>query len=77
VQWIAGLKALFISQGYDAVTAAQKALALAYRTTQAQASALSFENSFWVMSLVIAALIPLPMIMRRPKPGERQPSMGH
>ncbi|HUE01506.1 MAG TPA: DHA2 family efflux MFS transporter permease subunit [Bryobacteraceae bacterium] len=74
---IGGLKAVFMSQGYDAVTAAQKALTLAYRMIQAQASTLSFENSFWVMSLVIAGLAPLPMIMRRPKPGERQTSLSH
>ncbi len=74
---IGGLKAVFMSQGYDAVTAAQKALTLAYRMIQAQASTLSFENSFWVMSLVIAGLVPLPLIMRRPKPGERQTSLSH
>jgi DHA2 family multidrug resistance protein len=76
-RWLAGMKAVFLSQGYDAVTATQKAMALAYGTVQAQASALSFENSFWVMSLVIACLVPLPMIMRRPKPGERQTSLSH
>jgi len=73
--WIAGLKALFVSQGYDAATAMQKALAVAYRTVQAQASTLSFENSFWVMAIVVACLSPLPFLMRRPKPGEQQPSM--
>ena len=46
-------------------------------SSQGQASTLSFVNSFWVMSLAIACLVPLPMIMRRPKPGERQPSLGH
>jgi len=76
-RWLGGLKAVFISQGYDAATAGQKALALAYRSVQAQASALSFENAFWIMSLVIACLIPLPFVMRRPKPGEQQPSLGH
>jgi DHA2 family multidrug resistance protein len=76
-RWLAGMKAVFLSQGYDAVTATQKAMALAYGMVQAQASALSFENSFWVMSLVIACLVPLPMIMRRPKPGERQTSLSH
>ena len=73
--WLTGLKALFVSQGYDAVTAAQKALALAYRSVLAQANTLSFENSFWIMSLIVACLSPLPFLMRRPKPGERQPSL--
>ena len=76
-QWITGMKAVFQSQGYDAVTAAQKAMALANRVVQSQASTLSFENAFWIMSLVVACLAPLPFIMRRPKPGERQPSLAH
>jgi DHA2 family multidrug resistance protein len=68
---------MFISQGFDAATAAQKALALAYHTVQAQANAISFQSSFWIMSLVVACLVPLPFVMRRPKPGERQPSASH
>ena len=74
-QWLSGLKGVFLSQGYDAATAAQKALALAYQTVQAQASTLGFESSFWIMAVIIACLAPLPFIMRRPKPGERRPSL--
>ncbi|HLK68576.1 MAG TPA: DHA2 family efflux MFS transporter permease subunit [Bryobacteraceae bacterium] len=74
-RWLNGLKALFVSQGYDAVTAAQKATALAYQTVLAQANTLSFENCFWIMSLVVACLSPLPFIMRRPKHGEPQRGM--
>jgi MFS transporter, DHA2 family, multidrug resistance protein len=76
-RWLAGLKSVFLAQGYDAATAANKAMALAYQTVQAQANALSFENSFWIMSIIIGCLSPLPFIMRRPKPGERQPSGTH
>ena len=66
-QWLKGLQSIFVGQGYDAATAMQKALAMAYGTVQAQANALSFQNSFWIMGLVIACLSPLPFIMRRPK----------
>lgn len=76
-QFLSGLQHLFLQQGYDAATAAEKALALAYQTVQQQASALSFENSFWIMSAVVALLTPLPFIMRRPRLGERQPSAAH
>jgi len=76
-QFLDGLKALFTSLGFDPVTASTKALAMAYQTVQQQASALSFVNSFWIMSVVIAFLTPLPFIMRRPKRGEPQPSMMH
>lgn len=76
-QLLTSLQAAFISQGYDAVTAAKKALAMAYQMIQAQASALSFVNSFWIMSLIIICLTPLPFIMRRPRPGEARPRAAH
>ncbi len=46
-------------------------------TVQSQANAVSFKNSFFVMSVIIACLSPLPFIMRRPKQGERQTSAAH
>jgi DHA2 family multidrug resistance protein len=73
--WLAGLKAVFVAQGYDTATAAREGMALAYRILQGQANTLSFESSFWIMSLIVACLVPLPFLMRRPKPGEQQPSM--
>lgn len=76
-QFLNGLTALFLSQGYDAATAGKKAMSMAYFTLQSQANALSFKNSFFVMSVIIACLSPLPFIMRRPKQGERQPSAAH
>ena len=69
-QMLNGLTAMFVSQGYDAATAARKALAMAYLTVQQQANAVGIDNSFWIMSLLIGCLVPLPFIMRRPKPGQ-------
>ena len=66
---LASSKALFISKGFDSVTAANKAMAQMYQTVQAQASALSYMNCFWVMSVIVIALVPLPFIMRRPPAG--------
>ncbi len=76
-QMLDGYKAMFLSHGFDASVATKKALALAYQTVQQQSGALSFMNSFWVMSLLVSILIPLPFIMRRPKRGEAQPSAVH
>jgi DHA2 family multidrug resistance protein len=75
--YLDGLTAMFIGRGYDAATAAQKAMAMAYLTVQSQANALSFKNAFFVMSVIIACLSPLPFIMRRPKPGQRQSPAAH
>ncbi|MBV9304787.1 MAG: DHA2 family efflux MFS transporter permease subunit [Acidobacteriaceae bacterium] len=67
---ITGFQNLFISQGFDAVTASRKALAQAYLMVQGQASALSFKNSFFVLAIVVMFLVPLPFIMRRPPRGQ-------
>jgi DHA2 family multidrug resistance protein len=76
-QFVNGLTAMFVSQGFDSATAAKKAMTMAYFTVQNQAGALSFKNSFFVMSVIIACLSPLPFIMRRPKLGEQQRSAAH
>ncbi len=70
---LASTKALFVSQGFDSVTAANKALTQMYGMVQAQASALSYMNSFWVMSVIVACMVPLPFIMRRPPAGAARP----
>ncbi len=65
-QMVNGFTALFQSQGFDAITAARKALAMAYGTVQIQSSSLGFVDSFWMMSAIVLCLVPLPFIMRRP-----------
>jgi MFS transporter, DHA2 family, multidrug resistance protein len=72
-----GLTAMFTAQGFDPATAAKKAMAMAYFTVQSQAGAVSFKNAFFVMSVMIACLSPLPFIMRRPKHAAAQPSAAH
>jgi len=76
-QFLNGLRSLFLSQGFDSVTASTKAAAMAYQTVIQQANALSFKNSFWVMSLIVVCLTPLPFVMRRPRPGEQQRRAAH
>jgi DHA2 family multidrug resistance protein len=73
-QYLSGLTAMFVGQGFDSATAAKKAMAMAYFTVQSQANALSFKNSFFVMSVLIVCLSPLPFIMRRPKAVQRPPA---
>jgi DHA2 family multidrug resistance protein len=74
---LAAFTRMFQSQGFDPVTAGKKAMHLAEQTLMAQSSALSFENSFWIMSIVVACLTPLPFIMRRPRPGEQRAAAVH
>ena len=74
---LSGFKAMFLAQGFDAVTAAHKATAMAYQVIQRQAAALSFKNSFWTMSLIVVFLVPLPFVMRRPRPSEARQLGSH
>jgi DHA2 family multidrug resistance protein len=70
-QMMDGLVSMFIARGYDAVTASKKALFMMYETTQAQAGAVSFVNAFFVMSIAVVCLVPLPWVMRRAKAGPK------
>jgi DHA2 family multidrug resistance protein len=51
----------------------------AYRMMGRQASMLSYENAFWGMAVIVALMVPLPFIMRKPAPHKPAPeeSMGH
>ena len=44
---------------------------------QQQATLLSYVNAFWIVSVLVACLIPLPFIMRRPRAGEVQAAGMH
>ena len=52
---------------------AQLAAGQAYRELQRQASMLSYQNAFWLLSVVIALLVPVPFLMQRPPKAPVQP----
>jgi DHA2 family multidrug resistance protein len=62
--FIAQTQATFNSFGRGG--SAQLAAGYAYQMLQRQASMLSYQNAFWVLSVAIACLVPLPFIMKRP-----------
>jgi MFS transporter, DHA2 family, multidrug resistance protein len=57
--------------GQSADAARQFAVGNAWQALNLQAQMLSYQNAFWGLSLIVAILIPLPFIMRRP-PGARR-----
>jgi DHA2 family multidrug resistance protein len=65
-----GFQSLFLAQGFSEGVAMKKALAMSYNQVLAQAGQLGFENAFWIMSIIVLCLVPLPFVMRRPRPGE-------
>jgi hypothetical protein len=40
---------------------------------QQQAALLSFNDAFWVMAIVLAAMVPLVLLMRKPPVGTAPP----
>jgi DHA2 family multidrug resistance protein len=66
-----------LGQGSD--QASQTAMGHAYQMLLQQSSMLSYMNAFWWLSVIVACLVPLPFIMRKP-PAMKKPSqeaMGH
>jgi DHA2 family multidrug resistance protein len=64
--YMAQTQAGLMRLGQGASTAAQIAYARAYQQMLRQASMLSYKNAFFILSVVIFCLSPLPFLMRRP-----------
>jgi DHA2 family multidrug resistance protein len=56
-----------MARGMTATAASQLAMGRAYQEMLRQASMLSYENAFFVLSVVILCLVPLPFVMRLPE----------
>ena len=44
---------------------------------QQQAALLSYITAFWVVSVIVACLIPLPFLLKKPRAGEAPAAGGH
>ncbi len=73
---LASAKAMFISRGMDAVTATQQAYAAIYGRLQQQASMMSFIDAFRFLGFMFLLMVPLVLIMKKPKGGGGAP-MAH
>jgi DHA2 family multidrug resistance protein len=60
-------RAAFMAAGADAVTASNRAYAAMFGLVQRQATMVSFVGIFQLMGIVFIALIPLVLLMKRPK----------
>ncbi len=67
-----------MARGQSHAAATQEAIARAYSTMLRESAMLSYANAFWVLSILIACLIPLPFIMRKPPKLAKAPeAAGH
>src|SRR5271163_4259436 len=65
--------AALMALGQGSAQAGQLAVGHAYQQMLRESSMLSYMNAFWILSVVIACLIPLPFIMRKPPPRVKAP----
>jgi DHA2 family multidrug resistance protein len=72
-------KMALVRLGQSADIASQLAMGNAYRVLGRQAAMLSYQNAFWLLSVIMVSLIPLPFIMRKPPKHKKAPeeAMGH
>jgi DHA2 family multidrug resistance protein len=63
--------------GSGPALALQQAYAQVMGVIERQAALLSYVNAFWVVSLIVACLIPLPFFLKKPKPGGAEAMSAH
>jgi DHA2 family multidrug resistance protein len=66
---IAGMRAAFMASGSDAVTATNRAYAAVAGLVQRQATMVSFVGIFQLLGVLFIALLPLILLMKRPRGG--------
>jgi DHA2 family multidrug resistance protein len=64
---LTSLRAAFLARGADAATATQRAYAALYGMVQRQAALISFLDGFRLLALVFVLMVPLVLLMRRPR----------
>jgi DHA2 family multidrug resistance protein len=64
---LAQAQAVLMRNGADPVTANRQAVAMIYGTVRQQASVLSFLTLFRVMGIVFLVILPLVLVLRKPK----------
>jgi MFS transporter, DHA2 family, multidrug resistance protein len=65
----AQMQAAFMAAGADAVTATNRAYAALFGMVQRQASIVSFVDLFQILGFVFFAMVPLVLLMKRPRSG--------
>jgi DHA2 family multidrug resistance protein len=66
---LAQLKGAFMAAGTDAVTASQRAYGALFGVIQRQAAMVSFVGLFQLLGIMFIALLPLVLLMKRPRRG--------
>ncbi|HEV2550160.1 MAG TPA: DHA2 family efflux MFS transporter permease subunit [Stellaceae bacterium] len=71
---MSALKSVFAAAGANSGDATQQAQAFVYQMVQRQATMLSYIDTFWILALLFAAMLPCVLLMRRPRGGGAPPA---
>jgi len=75
-RFMAGLQQSAVLTGGSAADSSRHALAQLQQMVDAQASVLAFMSAFFVLGVIVALLVPLPFLMKRPSPEDMTASHG-
>jgi MFS transporter, DHA2 family, multidrug resistance protein len=75
-RYFAGMQQSAIRTGVSAAAAGQHSLAQLQQMVDAQANVLAFISAFFVLGVIVALLVPLPFLMKRPSTEEVAASQG-
>jgi DHA2 family multidrug resistance protein len=69
-QMLQGSAASMAKSGSGPALAMQQAYNQVMGLIEQQAALLSYVNAFWWAAVIVACLVPLPFLLKKPKPGE-------
>jgi DHA2 family multidrug resistance protein len=75
-RFLSALQQSAIMTGSSAAEAGHRSLAQLQQMVDAQANVLAFISAFFVLGVIVALLVPLPFLMKRPSPKEMAASHG-
>ncbi len=75
-RFLAGLRQSASSTGISSANAGQHSLAQLQQMVDAQASVLAFISAFFVLGVIVAFLVPLPFLMKRPSTADMTAGQG-
>jgi DHA2 family multidrug resistance protein len=75
-RFMSGIQQSAVLTGGSTADSSRHALAQLQQLVDAQASVLAFISAFFVLGVIVAFLVPLPFLMKRPSPEEAAASQG-
>jgi DHA2 family multidrug resistance protein len=76
MQRVGAIAQAFVRRGFDAATARMQALSLIDRQVMGQASVIAYSRIYWLAAFINLALVPMLLLVRRPRGGAHAPMIA-